>query len=94
MFTFIYILIFTYLLGGYISIYLKGVGREAWGIPILLYRLHFVNTIYIYYTYYPPTLYTKVAKIAPLHPVTSPFNEKKYAQYTLYEPFDVPIYYR
>ena len=53
-FTFIYILIFTYLLGGYISIYLQGVGREAWGLTILLCRLQFVNTIYILYTYYPP----------------------------------------
>ena len=71
-FTFIYILIFTYLLGGYISIYLQGVGGGAWGLSIPLYRLHFVNTIYIYYTYYPPCPIHKQRKnrtvIAPEQP--------------------------
>lgn len=46
-FTFIYILIFTYLLGGYISIYLQGVGGGAWGLPITFMPFTFCQ-YYIY----------------------------------------------
>lgn len=57
------------------------------GLPFLLYYLHFVNTIYILYTYYPHTISINNAKIAPQQPSISCFSEKKYVQYTLYEPF-------
>ena len=60
------------------------------GLPTLLYRLHFVNTIYIYYTYYPHTTSINNAKIAPQQPSISRFEEKKYVQYTLYAPFCHP----
>ena len=57
------------------------------GSTILFYRLQFVNTIYIYYTYYPHTTSINNAKIAPQQPSISRFGEKKYVQYTLYAPF-------